>query len=135
MTNTQDVIREQLRAERKLRLIPVDEEGSPIDRVLAGVYGFSHSPGTEGLPLYATRTFQIFEVHKLADGQVHLVGYMSKSDANVLRTGDQPFEARLYPDPYEKASEFVSVPRSRLIHAKMPSRIEGNSVWLTLTTP
>ncbi len=135
MTNTQDATREQLRIERKLRLIASDQEGSPIERVPPGAYGFSHSPGTEGLPLYAQRTFQIFEVHKLADGQVHLVGYMTKPDADTLRAGNQQFEAKLYPDPYEDASEFVSVPRSRLLHAKMPSRAQGNYIWLTLTTP
>lgn len=120
MTSISETAHEQLRTERKLRLIASSEEGFPIDRVPNGTYGFSYSPNTEGLPLYALRGFQSFEIHKLASGELHILGYVAKDDPSLL-----------YPEPYEKATEFVSLPIQRLVPAKMPSRFNGNFVPLT----
>mgnify|MGYP000057404001 CR=1 FL=1 len=129
MSNTD---REQLRAERKLRLIEESEMGSPIELVPKGVYGFTYSPNTEGVPLFAKHTFQVFEVRKLADESVHYIGYMTPEEAKALASNvEQALDLKLYPEPFETAAEFVSVPRERILRAKPVSREKGN--WFPLT--
>src|SRR5262249_16198361 len=94
---SENAAREQLRAERNLHLVSDDEEGWPIQKVSPGVYGFTYSPSTEAVPLYAKRTFQVFEAHKLADGETHLVGFVKPSEAAILRAGVDFIECNLYP--------------------------------------
>lgn len=120
--------REQLRAERKLRLIASSEEGLSIDMTPDGVYGFTYSPGTEGVPLYLNHTFQSFEVHKLFNGSLHLIGYMTPADAAAFETSRDNAELKLYPEPFNDAQKFVSVPQERVLKAKSVSREQGNSL-------
>ncbi len=121
--------REKLRAERKLRLIASSEEGTSIDMTPEGVYGFTYSPGTEGVPLYLKHTFQSFEVHKLFNGSLHLLGYMTAAEAAAFASGKDAAELKLYPEPYEDAQTFVSLPQERVLKAKPASRELGN--WMS----
>jgi hypothetical protein len=123
--------RETLRAQRKLRLLTEDEAGNGIEFVPAGIFGFTASPGTEGVPVFTARTFQAFEIHKLGDDSVHYVGYMPEEDANALDGAAEPLQLKLYPEPYEKAQRFVSVPAGRIIHTHPASREHGN--WFAFT--
>lgn len=123
--------RERLREERKLRLVEPSEEGDAIDRLPAGVYGFTYAPQTEGLPLFSKHTYQVFEVHKLSGGAVHLLGFVTGEDAQLL-AGESECSVRLYPSPHEQATHLVSVPRGRVIHAKNTSRDKGNFLPLDL---
>jgi hypothetical protein len=124
--------REKLRAERNLHPVSDAEEGAPIQLVSAGVYGFTYSPGTEAVPLYAKRTFQVFETHKLADGETHLIGFLKPSEAATLRAGVDFLDCNLYPDPYGEAQEMVSLPLRRVLKAKPASRESGNYVPLQI---
>lgn len=119
---------EKLRAERKLKLIADSDVGSAAEFAPAGVYGFTYSPAAEGLPIFNKHHFQIFEVHKLHDEAVHLVGFMSDEHAEALRTANTATELRLYPQVYENAKRVVSVPRDRIVRARPPSRENGN--WM-----
>ncbi|MBI3684738.1 MAG: hypothetical protein HY235_30580 [Acidobacteria bacterium] len=123
--------REQLRAERKLRLVNPREEGSGVDFVPGGVYGFTYSPHTEGAPLFAAQGFQIFEIHKLADETVHLIGHMTEEDRAALESAASPVELKLYPEPFGMAQRLVSVPRPRVAQMRPVSREQGN--WLPIT--
>ncbi len=120
--------REKLRAERKLRPLNRAEEGSAIDLLAGGVYGFTYSPGTEGVPLYSNWTFQCFEAHKLFNGSLHLLGYLSDADFQAFESSKATTELKLYPDLYEDARKFVSVPQERVLKAKPASRDQGNFV-------
>jgi len=120
-----DAEREQLRTERKLRLVKDSEVGDSLQAVPAGVYGFSSSPHTEGTPLFPKRGFQAFEVHKLADGSVEYIGYMKEADAQAL-AGSTEVELKLYPQPFTEATVFVSVAREGMLRAKPLSRENGN---------
>jgi hypothetical protein len=118
--------REKLRAERKLRLIDDKEQGESLDRVPPGVYGFTSSPGTEGSPLFGKQTYQSFEIHKLGEDNVHLIGYMTAEEAKQFESSADMLELKLYPEPYEDATHFVSVPGARILKAKPVSREHGN---------
>jgi len=119
---------EKLRAERKLKLISDPDAGSAAEFAPAGVYGFTYSPAAEGLPIFNKQHFQIFEVHKLTDESVHLIGFMTDEHAEAFRAAKTATELKLYPQPYEGAKRLVSVPRDRIMKAKPPSREHGN--WM-----
>ncbi len=123
--------REKLRAERKLRLIQNEEAGEAIEFAPTAVYGFTYSPGTDGVPIFPNHTFQIFEVHKLGDGSVHYVGYMTEEDANALNSATDTVDLKLYPEPFDKAQRFVSVPKDTIIRSRPVSREHGN--WFPFT--
>ncbi|MBI3207325.1 MAG: hypothetical protein HYZ37_00310 [Candidatus Solibacter usitatus] len=118
--------REQLRANRKLRIITKDESGAPIDDAPAGVYGFTYSPHTDGTPLFHLQSFQIFEVHKLAKDDWHYLGCLTEEDARALETAAEAIEVKLYPEPFEQAQTMVSIPRARIERTKPASRDNGN---------
>ncbi|MBV6433469.1 MAG: hypothetical protein IANPNBLG_03647 [Bryobacteraceae bacterium] len=124
--------REKLRAERKLHLISEKEQGDSLDNVSGGVYGFTSSPGTEGSPLFDRQIFQSFEIHKTSDGNVHFVGYMTAEEARQLESSADMLELKLYPEPHENASRFVSVPGARVLKAKPVVREHGNYLPILL---
>jgi len=115
-----------LRTSRNLRALENDEAGSAIPALPAGIYGFTYSPNFEQTPLFQNKSFQAFEFHKLADCSVELVGFMTASDAQRLRSGEGNVEVKLYPDPWQDAQELVTVPMDRLARsARRPARENG----------
>ena len=122
---------EQLRASRGLRALESAEEGFAAERLPNGVYGFTYSP-SEAVPLFTKKTWHSFEVHKLADGTQHLVGFVTSKEAEIVNQGGQA-EIVLFPDPWESSTELVSVPLTRAIPSKKgPSREGGNGLKLAL---
>ena len=107
------------------------EAGDGIEFAPNSIFGFTYSPGTEGLPVFHMQTFQIFEVHKLADGSVHYLGYMTEEDATALNSATEAVDLKLYPEPYEKAQRFVSVPKDCILRSRFVSRDNGN--WYPFT--
>jgi len=59
----------QLRAEHAVRLVTDAEEGTGVDALPGGVYGYTYSPGLRNAPLFATRRYRSYEVHKRVDGE------------------------------------------------------------------
>lgn len=127
-----ETARVQLRDERGLRLLKETEEGNPIQTVPPGVYGFTYSPGTEGMPLYNKRTFQMFEAHKLADGETHLIGFLKPAEAATLNAGVDFLDCNLYPEAYGEAQEMASVHLRRVLKSRFASRDAGNFVGLQI---
>jgi len=122
---------EQLRATRALRALESAEEGFAAEHLPNGVYGFTYSPA-EAVPLFTKKTWHSYEVHKLADGTLHLVGFVNAKEAEIVRHSS-PAEITLFPDPWEDAKELVSVPLARAIPSKKgPSREGGNGLKLAL---
>lgn len=122
---------ERLWVERRLRLVGPSEQGDAIDRLPDGEYGFSYAPQTEGAPPFANRTYQAFEVHKLAGGAIHLLGFVTEEEARLLDQ-DGGCSIHLYPEPWKQAAQLVSVPAGRVVRAKNTSREKGNFLPLDL---
>ncbi|HYP27352.1 MAG TPA: hypothetical protein VE262_11590 [Blastocatellia bacterium] len=120
---------EHLRAANKVRLIDDSERGFGIARLPNGVYGFTYAPQQES-PLFAQKSFHSFEMHKLADGSVHLVGFVTEEEASKLASSEEYFDVDLYPDAWESSAKAVSVPSSRVLEMKGPSRLPGNALTL-----
>src|SRR5262249_42641718 len=104
------------------------QSGCAAEDCPAGIYAFTYSPSTEGAPLFNSQTFQIFEVHKLADESIHFVGFMTDEDAHALDSASEPVELKLYPEPFDAAQKLVSVPQERIFRPRPTSREHGN--WM-----
>jgi hypothetical protein len=113
---------------------PVSEadEGAPLAGLPDSVYGYTYSPLNESTPLFAKRSFQAFEVHKLTEGIVHILGYVTPGDAVRLGAASEPGEIKLYPEPHGEAAKLVEVSLERIVRAKPVSRTEGNYMPISL---
>src|SRR5919109_1312500 len=79
-TNTPDrVDQEQIRASHRVRVVSETEEGTGVNALPGGVYGYTYSPGLPNAPLFAVRRFRSYETHKLPGGDVFVIGF-AKSD-------------------------------------------------------
>jgi len=115
----------KLRAERGLRPLQAAEQGTSVRDLPPGVYGFTYSPAFEATPLFAQRSWRSFEFHKLADGTVAIVGYVTAADANIVNENG-PARVTLYPDAWNDANQLVSIPLDRMAHSsRPPARDEG----------
>ncbi len=59
---------ETLRTVHRVRLVEDAEEGTGVNALPDGIYGFTYSPGLPNAPLFAVRRYRSFETHKLASG-------------------------------------------------------------------
>jgi hypothetical protein len=121
-----------LRAQKALTVIASEREGAPLATLPDNLYGFTYSPVNESTPLFAKRTFQVFEVHKLTLGVVHLLGFLTEKEAATFFDGKESLECHLYPEPHGEATRLVEVPLERIAKAKQVSRSAGNYMPLTL---
>ncbi|MBY0373715.1 MAG: hypothetical protein K2Q23_06950 [Bryobacteraceae bacterium] len=123
--------REELRAQAGVQIVKPENEGFALVKQPNSTYGFSYAPMNE-CPVYQKQTFQVFEVHKRADGSRWVLGYVSPEDDETLNSGREPVDITLYPEPHETAQKLVAVDMARSMKAKPASRIDGNFIKLTL---
>jgi hypothetical protein len=122
-----------LRSQRKLRELENAEEGFAFPALPAGIYGFTYSPNFEATPLFSNKRYQSFEFHKLADGAVELIGYLTAAEADLVKSGQAEIEVHLYPDPWKDADQLASLPLARLVRSKQrPLRENGCPYTLRL---
>ena len=114
-TNTPDTPEQEgLRAAPQVRLVSAAEDGPGIKPLPAGVYGYTYSPGLDSAPLFATRSFRSYETHKLASGDVTLVGFASAAAARQLTTAPQEVTIQVQPHPEPEQNTLVEIPYSRI---------------------
>jgi hypothetical protein len=122
---------EVLRALHLVTIIGPKDEGTGVNQLPGGIYGFTYSP-LNTAPLFSQRATQSFEVHKLPDGAVHLIGFVSEEQSKQISSGGELLDVQLYPEPWEESFAAVSVPLSRIRRLSAPSRSDGNSVTMDL---
>lgn len=124
------VAQEALRQEHHVRIVTAEEEGSGVDTLPVGVYGFTYSPGLHNAPLFTTRRFRSFETHKI-DGEVFVVGFVTPEAAQQLAGGA---EATLVvqPEPDDQASAIVKIPYSRIRFHKQYSAPNQHGFTVTV---
>ncbi len=120
-----------LRSSKGLSIVPSEREGTALGKLPDNIYGFTGSPVNSEMPLWARRNYQSFEVHKLAGGVVHLLGFVTPEEAASIRDG-RALAVNLYPEPYEAAQSLVQIAVSIIKRAKPVSRIRGNYMPLEL---
>jgi len=119
---------EELRSRNKVELVSGVHEGSPVNTIPAGFYGFTFAPASFESPLFSRNSFLSFEVHRTAAGPV-ILGFMEPEAAEKLPSGG---EVDLYPVAKEKFTRLVEVPHSRISSAKPLDRAHSNRLRLNL---
>jgi len=105
---------ETLRETDQVRVVTAEEEGTGVDALPAGVYGFTYSPALPNAPLFAQRRFRSYETHKLASGEVLVVGFASAEVAQQVATSPVEITVVIQPEPDEQAQTIVKIPYSRI---------------------
>ena len=106
---------ERIRSAHRLRALTDTESGSGVNRLPNGVYGFTYSPAEENFPLFNDRDLRSFEGHKLEDGGILLLGFLTPEDEETFeKTGAGP-TIHLFPEPKGKAVQLVRVPLARIV--------------------
>ena len=105
---------ETLRQVHQVRLVTAAEEGEGVNKLPGGVYGFTYSPALDNAPLFATRHYRSYETHKLANGEVLVVGFASPEAAAQLASARDETTLVIQPEPDEDASTLVAVPYARM---------------------
>ena len=112
-TTTTDAQR-ALRDEHRLRVVTAEEEGTGVDALPDGVYGFTYSPGLAAAPLFAVKRFRNYETHKHFDGETYLLGFVTEAEAAQIAAGAGTVSVEVYPDPTATATTLVALPYARI---------------------
>jgi hypothetical protein len=103
------VDQETLRTTHKVRIVAPAEEGTGVNALPGGVYGFTYSPGLPNAPLFAERRFRSYETHKLAGGEVYIIGFADVETAAMLASSSTEQTIQVQPEPDEKANVLVKI--------------------------
>jgi hypothetical protein len=106
---------ESLRGTNQVRLVSDAEEGTGVNALPVGVYGFTYSPGLASAPLFAIRRYRSFEIHKLA-GETVVVGFATADDAGRIERQNEEVTVRIQPQPEDGRETLVQIPYSRMKH-------------------
>ncbi|HEU5259359.1 MAG TPA: hypothetical protein VFU28_25400 [Vicinamibacterales bacterium] len=113
--NTPSTIdQETLRTTHRVRIVSAAEEGTGVNALPGGVYGFTYSPGLANAPLFAERRFRSYETHKLANGDIYIIGFADVETAAVLVSSSTEQTIQMQPEPDEKANVLVKIPYTRI---------------------
>lgn len=111
---TATVDQEALRIAHQVRLVTSDEEGSGVNALPGGVYGFTYSPGLASAPLFAVRRYRSYEIHKLPGGDVFVIGFARADVARELSTASAEMTLQLHPQPEKEFDTLMTIPYSRI---------------------
>ena len=123
---------EQLRSDRQLRPLTKEEEGTDIYHLPNGVFGFTYAPGLKEVPVFSKRHYGGFEIHRLSNGEVHVVGFVTAAERAQISASAQPVQALIYPDHWKQSTELVSIADTRLHPAKKAVAREDGNPFRTL---
>ena len=113
--NTPSTIdQETLRTNHKVRIVSPAEEGTGVNALPGGIYGFTYSPGLPNAPLFAERRFRSYETHKLVNGHVYIIGFADVETAAMLASSSDEQTIQVQPEPDEKANVLVKIAYSRI---------------------
>lgn len=131
-TNAPDTAdRDALRAAHAVRIVSGAEEGTGVDVLPGGVYGFTYSPGLPNAPLFATKRYRSYEIHKLPTGDTFIVGYTEPELApRFAERGEATL--RVQPEPAPGADVLVVVPYSRILRHRQYAAPNQDGFTVTL---
>jgi len=108
------VDQEQIRVVHRVRLVTGDEEGTGVNALPGGVYGYTYSPGLPNAPLFAVRRYRSYETHKLASGEVFVIAYTDAGIAAQIASASADVTVRVHPEATPDAAVLVKIPYSRI---------------------
>lgn len=105
---------EMLRISNKVKLIDEALEGTGIDALPEGIYGFTFSPALHNSPVFRAKHFRSYEIHKLEDGLVCLIGFVKTVDANRFKDATETFDILIQPEPEPDSDVLLVIPYSSI---------------------
>ena len=105
---------EALRQTHQVRIVAGDEEGTGVNSLPGGVYGFTYSPGLPSSPLFSVRRYRSYETHKLASGEIYIIGFAIADEARALSTATQEMTLQIHPQPEGMHDVLVTIPYSAI---------------------
>lgn len=121
-----------VRSANQVRELTEEESGTGVDRLPGGVFGFTYSPCEDNFPLFAQRDLRSFETHKLADGTVLLLGFLTPDDKKVFDDTTKKGTLHLFPEPKGDATLLVSLDTKRVLsHVENSARL-GTGAEITV---
>ena len=115
-TQTDTPDQELLRLAHQVRLVSDAEEGTGVNALPGGVYGFTYSPGLLNAPLFAVRRYRTYETHKLPGGDVFVIGFAKPDVSREQSTASQEMTLQIHPMPEGDYQTLVTIPYSRIKH-------------------
>jgi hypothetical protein len=123
---------ETLRTVHEVRLVTDAEEGTGVNALPGGTYGFTYSPGLPNAPLFAVRRYRSFETHKLASGDVFIIGFVTREAAAQMMSSTADVLVQIQPEPEGGADTLVAVPYSRIQHHRQYAAPNQHGFAVTL---
>ena len=124
---------ETLRSEHEVRLVTPDEEGHGVNALPGGVFGYTYSPALPNAPLFAARRYRSYETHKLASGEIYVIGFATIEDAALIASSAEDVTIRMQPQPEEGAATLVKIPYTRMRHHRQYAAPNQHGFTVTVT--
>ena len=93
---------ETLRSTHEVRLVSAAEEGMGVNALPGGIYGFTYSPALPNAPVWAERRYRSYETHKLANGEVYVIGFADAATAAQIKSAAEQ-TIQVHPEPEANA--------------------------------
>lgn len=106
---------ERIRSDYKLRALTDEESGGGVNRLPRGVFGFTYSPAEDDFPLFNEHDVRSYEAHKLEDGSLILLGFLTAEEKTAFEQASQETTIHLFAELSGKADQLVRVPLSRVL--------------------
>jgi hypothetical protein len=129
VTPEQDALRQQ----HQVRLVEPAEEGSGVNALPNGVFGFTYSPALPNAPLFATRRYRSYETHKTASGEVYVIGFATPDDARKLQSAMEDVTILIQPQPEDDRTTMVEIPYARIRHHRQYAAPNQHGFTVTVT--
>ena len=126
---------EALRIAHQVRVVSDAEEGSGVNALPGGVYGFTYSPGLRNAPLFAIRRYRSYETHKLPSGDVFVIGFAKPEVASELSTATKEMMLQIHPQPEHGYDRLVTIPYSRIRHHRQYAAPNQDGFTVTVLPP
>lgn len=127
------IAQEALRSTNGVRIVSSAEEGSGVNALPGGVYGFTYSPGIASAPLFAERRYRSYETHKLTSGEVLVIGFVSSETVRELESAMADLTLQVQPQPDEGCETLIAIPYSRIRHHRQYSAPNQHAFSVTVT--
>ena len=124
---------EQLRAAHGVRPVTGTEEGTGVNQLPGGVYGFTYSPGLPNAPLFAVKRYRSYEIHKLSTGEAFVIAFADADTGRQIASAAADANVRVHPDPSGAADVLVPIPYSRIRHHRQYAAPNQEGFLVTLS--
>ena len=134
--NTADrVDQEQLRTAHGVRLVDAAEEGTGVNALPPGVYGYTYSPGLANAPLFRLRRYRSYETHKLQDGEIFVIAYADEETAGRIASSPADVTVHVHAEATDAFHVLVQVPYSRIRQHRQHAAPNQEGFVVTLAAP